>query len=447
MVFSQAIEKSNPNHYVQMTSLQRPPSPNSNYFNYFAVLCTVGTYLYCRHIALSGPQASLLIVGTYAFVVLGLEVLLLRTPMRDSVGLDFSRRDTVPQRIAIKLLGVYGSFGFVALLYWLFPEYHGNYYAAYWHALQIIGPTVVILAIPYTVFMDERMREPYDSYYAFGKCLLMDWKGTKPIIIIQHLLGWVVKGYFLPLMYIGFNGNINYLHHQDFADYFTDFHRFFRLTVDILFTFDLLGAVAGYVFAIRLFDTHLRSAEPTFFGWVICLICYQPFLSVFMRFYLSYPDTDWMHMMDDYPVFQMVWGSFALLLLVCYTLASINFGCRFSNLTHRGVLTKGMYRFSKHPAYVSKNLFWWITFVPFIPVNGWLDSLRFCILVGGISTVYYVRARTEEAHMSRDPVYVQYALYMNEHSIFRSVARYLPFLKYKAPANWETLPKTYMGLK
>lgn len=432
-----------------MNSLERPANPNSNYINYFATLCAVLAYLYCRHHRIGGADAGMFIIAVYAFFVLGLEVVFLRTYRRDSVGLDFSRRDTAPSRIGIKLVGVYCSFLFVAFLYWLFPEYHGSYYDFYWQALRKVGPWV-LLAVPfYVIFMDERLREPYDGYYHFGRTLLFGPEGAKGHgrVLVQHLLGWVVKGYFLPLMFVSICGNFNHLSSLDFTDYFSGFSRFFGVATDILFTVDLLAAVAGYVFAIRLFDTHFRSAEPTLFGWLICLICYEPFLSVVMRFYMSYPNNDWQAWMMDYPVLESVWGVSALFFLIVYTLASLNFGCRFSNLTHRGVLTKGMYRFSKHPAYVSKNIFWWMTYVPFLSHDGWSEAIRYSLLVGAVSCVYYLRARTEEAHLSRDPAYVEYALYMNDHSIFRGLARYLPFLKYKAPKGWEKLERPYEGIK
>lgn len=429
------------------TPAVRPPNPGSNWFNFFGAFCAVMSYLYCRDQEIGSAVGALIVVAAYGLPILLLEVVFLRTPWRASVGLDFSRRDTVPHRIAVKLIGLYGSFGFVALLYWLAPEYHGRFYSNFWEALRLIGPAILLLGVPYMVFMDERQRDPYDSYYYFGKCLLLDCKGVKGALIGQHLLGWLVKAFFLPLMFVSFAQNINYLHNADFSEYFTDFKRFFRLSVDIMFTFDLLSAVAGYTLAIRLFDTHIRSSEPTVFGWLICTMCYQPFLSVYMRYYLTYSNNDWQRWLDGSPFWTAVWGSMALFTLLVYTLASLNFGCRFSNLTHRGVLTKGMYRFTKHPAYVGKNLFWWFTYVPFVPMVGWLDSLRYCLLLLGINTVYYLRARTEENHLSRDPAYVQYALYMNEHSLFRRLARCLPFLQYKAPAGWEKLPAPYMGIK
>ena len=53
------------------------------------------------------------------------------------------------------------------------------------------------------------------------------------------------------------------------------------------------------------------------------------------------------------------------------------FGFRFSNLTHRGILTHGPYAWTKHPAYLSKNLFWWFAVLPFLATTGSLvDMIR-----------------------------------------------------------------------
>jgi hypothetical protein len=429
-----------------------PRSATDNRINLLGVAAFFAGIWYCRGQDLRGVDASLICVGAYAALILALEVIFLRTPWRDTVGLDFRKRENVPGRIFTKLIGVYGSFGFVAFLYWLFPEYHGSYYNRYWDALTLLGPYVLILAIPYVIFLDERMKEPRDSYYWYGRLLLGRWKGHAQEgaswrMIVQHLLGWVIKGFFLPLMFIAIIGNINNMLGDDWNRPLEGFMPFYNFSVNILFTLDLLAAVAGYSLSLRLFDTHIRSSEPTLMGWVICIVCYQPFLSIVMTLYLTYTSNSWMNWLRDYPSLQVLWGSLALILLVGYTYASINFGCRFSNITHRGVLTGGMYRLTKHPAYICKNTFWWMLHIPFVPTAGLFEALRFCLLLAGINGVYFWRARTEERHMSHDPAYVQYAMAMNEKSLFAPLARRIPFLAYRPPEGWERQRAPYMGLK
>jgi len=55
-----------------------------------------------------------------------------------------------------------------------------------------------------------------------------------------------------------------------------------------------------------------------------------------------------------------------------------------------------------------------------------------------INYMYFMRAKTEERHLSRDPTYVAYALWMNEHGWLRFLNR-IPLAKhifiYKPPAN------------
>ncbi|HBR82737.1 MAG TPA: protein-S-isoprenylcysteine methyltransferase, partial [Erythrobacter sp.] len=65
-----------------------------------------------------------------------------------------------------------------------------------------------------------------------------------------------------------------------------------------------------------------------------------------------------------------VWGALLVALTGVYAWATFAFGLRFSNLTYRGVLTNGPYRFTRHPAYVSKNLFWWAAVLPFLVTSG-----------------------------------------------------------------------------
>jgi protein-S-isoprenylcysteine O-methyltransferase Ste14 len=89
-------------------------------------------------------------------------------------------------------------------------------------------------------------------------------------------------------------------------------------------------------------------------------------------------------------------------LLGIYVWATIVFGMRFSNLTNRGILSRGPYAIVRHPAYISKNLAWWLMSVPFM--RDWIST------AGLISwnLVYLVRAFTEERHLRQDRHYREY---------------------------------------
>ena len=63
-----------------------------------------------------------------------------------------------------------------------------------------------------------------------------------------------------------------------------------------------------------------------------------------------------------------------------------------------------------------------------------MTAIKLSLLLLLNNAIYFLRAKTEERHLSHYPEYVAYALEMNEKSIFRWVARLLPFLRYRPPA-------------
>ncbi|WP_425490589.1 methyltransferase family protein [Novosphingobium fluoreni] len=114
----------------------------------------------------------------------------------------------------------------------------------------------------------------------------------------------------------------------------------------------------------------------------------------------------------------LLWGWAALLVFLTgvYAWATFAFGLRFSNLTYRGVITNGPYRFTRHPAYLSKNLFWWFSTLPFLVTNGSLvDVARNTAMLSVISAIYFWRAKTEEAHLlGEDVKYRAYHAWMSQ---------------------------------
>ncbi len=89
-------------------------------------------------------------------------------------------------------------------------------------------------------------------------------------------------------------------------------------------------------------------------------------------------------------------------LLAIYTWATLVFGFRFSNLTYRGVIESGPYRYVRHPAYVAKNVAWWLEYAPGL-AN--LQSILFLLCWNGI---YWLRALSEERHLGRFAAYRAY---------------------------------------
>ena len=423
-----------------------PQSSTSTLINLLGLVGFVLVLFWCKDRQIIRIEAAMLACLGYAIPIIAAEVLFLRTPWAPSTGLDFSKASFSLVRISTKLVGLYGAYAAIAFCYWLFPEYRGaTYQPAFTVLKELLVPLVPVAAL-YVAFVDRHMKEPEDGLYHLGRALLLRYDPAHRTAILQVLLGWIVKAFFWPIMFGSLAINMENMMRASFNVSQMTFPQFFTFASTCLYTADVLAAVVGYVLALRLIDTHIRSTEPTASGWAICMMCYPPFLSVFINQYLAMNSQNAIQILTDKPVLQAVWGCVALILLTVYAWASIAFGCRFSNITHRGLISNGPYRFTKHPAYVCKTTFWWVLHAPFIPMTGLEDAVRYSIMLTGVTIIYYLRAKTEERHMSHDPAYVAYALAMNRLSVFAGIARLLPFLRYRAPAGWQERPVPYTGL-
>lgn len=342
-----------------------------------------------------------------------------KVQLRASTGIDFAHLAPSSTRSATKYAGLLASLGFVALMYWLFPEYHGSFYDQYYAMLQIVVPVWVVAAIPYFYLIDRHMPEPHDGYWHMGMLCTLRWRVVDARIIKQHLLGWVIKGFFLPLMFTYLCNDISRFMAWDFRTQFSA-PAWFDMLFNLLYLIDVGLVSMGYLFSLRLTDTHLRSAEPTALGWLVALVCYEPFWSLIGLQYLAYAnDNGWMAWLQHSPVWSILWGSAILVLTAIYVWATVIFGGRFSNLTHRGIVTNGPYRWTKHPAYIAKNISWWLISVPFIAHDTLDEGLRHCLLLLGLNCIYWLRAKTEEWHLSQDPIYTCYARWIAENGLFR----------------------------
>jgi len=198
------------------------------------------------------------------------------------------------------------------------------------------------------------------------------------------------------------------------------------LLFELLFLIDVQIGTVGYLFTLRPLDAHIRSGNPFLAGWLAALMCYPPFVYGVMSndgvIGYEYNTADWGYWFQGHEALLWIWAGWLVFLTAVYAWATVAFGIRFSNLTYRGVLTNGPYRFTRHPAYLSKNAFWWCSTLPFLVTSGSLvDAVRNTFFLGCVSAVYYWRARTEEAHLlAEDAKYREYHAWMAQHGLITS---------------------------
>jgi protein-S-isoprenylcysteine O-methyltransferase Ste14 len=237
-----------------------------------------------------------------------------------------------------------------------------------------------------------------------------------------HLRGWLVKGFFLPLMFGFCQSTLTSMWGRAAPDW-GNFQTVFAFVLDGLYLIDVYIAAIAYGLTLRLTDSHLRSVEPTLGGWVICLICYPPIVNGMGSVYLKYDAAGlyWGRIFEPWPALYTIWGSLILLMVAIYALSTVVFGLRFSNLTNRGIISTGPYRWTKHPACLAKNTSWWMISLPFVAGSGWQIALQSSLLLVIVNMIYFLRAKTEERHLMADPAYREYVRFIDEHGLFAKV--------------------------
>ena len=237
-------------------------------------------------------------------------------------------------------------------------------------------------------------------------------------MIYGHLRAWGVKAFFLAFMLaIVPPGFAEFIQTPTFG-ILADPVRLANWLITFMIVIDVAFATVGYILTMRPLDAHIRSANPYAAGWAAALICYPPFILMDAGGPLDYhPGTaDWTYWLQGYPVLLALVGALLVLLTGIYAWATVAFGLRFSNLTHRGILTHGPYAWSRHPAYLTKNLFWWVSTIPLLSTGSLADAARATLILAAVSGVYYWRARTEERHLSADPAYQEYSAWMSRNA-------------------------------
>ena len=409
----------------------RPRSAASAGVGWAGLFGLAAWVLFARSHGLQGPYAAMAAVVACGVPMIGWSLLVDRVHRNPSTGIEWDRplrRLSESFDISlVKLTGLWATWAIIAVLYCI-----GRWYwrGQYLFAMEVMGqaiPAILLLSVPYVAWIDRRLAEPRDGTYAFGRFLLnlgpVDHEALR-----EHLRSWGVKGFFTAFMISIVPGNFADVVRPPLAEIILNPVTLARWLISAMFLVDVAFATVGYLMTLRPLDAHIRGANPYAAGWMAALICYPPFLLMSDGGPLDYhPGTqDWAAWMDGHPMLLTVTGLILVLLTGIYASATVAFGLRFSNLTHRGILTHGPYRWSKHPAYLSKNAFWWLATLPFLATTGNLtDMIRNTVLLAMINGVYYWRARTEEHHLMADPAYRTYAEWMDRNAPLPRLFRWL----------------------
>ncbi|GAA4644206.1 isoprenylcysteine carboxylmethyltransferase family protein [Pontixanthobacter gangjinensis] len=378
---------------------------------------------------MSGPYAALAALLFTSVPMILWSVFVEKVHRRPSTGIDWDNPKEIGDILDIsrvKLIGLYATWAIIGFLYCVARWYWDGQYL---FAMGVIGFAAVplfLLSVPYVVWLDRVLVKPRDHAWHFGAMLLgseaFDFEDVK-----KHWRAWIIKAFFGAFMISILPGGFFEIVNADLTGIVNDPVRFGWFLITMLFVIDVQIGTVGYLVTVRPLDAQIRSGNPFLAGWVAALMCYPPVAYGIINningqlgmlvYEVNTPG--WTHWFADNNLMLYLWAFWLIILTGIYAWATVAFGIRFSNLTYRGVITNGPYRFTRHPAYLSKNLFWWCATMPFLVTSdSFVDVIRNSFFLGCVSAIYFWRAKTEEAHLlMEDEKYREYHAWMEENGV------------------------------
>ncbi len=372
---------------------------------------------------MSGPFAALTGLVATAVPMVLVSILRDKVHRRASTGIDWANPRPIGAIIDVsitKLAGLWVTWAIIAGLYCIGRWYWDGFYLLAMNVLGAVTAQLFVLSVPYVIWLDRVLIEPRDAAWHFG-AFLLGREPFDPEQVRRHARTWAVKGFFTAFMISIVPGGFGALVENDWAPILHNPVALAGLLTTAMFAIDAQIGTVGYILTLKPLDAQIRSANPLLAGWVAALVCYPPFQLMLPGGPLFYQTNTegWAFWFAGHDWLLWVWAGALVVLTAIYAWATVAFGLRFSNLTYRGVLTNGPYRFTKHPAYLSKNTFWWLETLPFLVVSHSLtDMVRNTFALACVSAIYFWRAKTEEAHLlAEDPKYRAYADWMAQHGL------------------------------
>lgn len=278
----------------------------------------------------------------------------------------------------------------------------GNYHHFFSTFIDAYFFLSMLLLFPYFYWLDRETHPLEDKYASLLKTVF-----SIPAAVLGRALYWneksrlgiltiVVKFFFVPLMVSWSIAHFYYLADSGGISQW-NIYQINAFLVEVFIFLDTTIFAFGYLVESRRLKSEIKSIDPTLLGWVVCLWCYPPF-NVFsfkpfdyyiIRLHLECPA--WGQVLLTC-IITVLWGVFAW--------ATVALGFKASNLTNRGIVRTGPYRFVRHPAYTVKMLIWIIQGVFFAQFG--------LFILAGFAIIYVLRAWTEERHLSMDRDYLEY---------------------------------------
>jgi hypothetical protein len=323
--------------------------------------------------------------------------------------------------------------------WWALQEYQRPQYASMFRTLPHAIPYVPVIVFLTHLFTEWRLGPSGGDGKDLGIFTLLRWKEVDYKGVREELLCWFIKGFFLIINYAELPKTLKIFRNKEEAIFSLPWVQMQPVIVTIIYGFIIASILPGYLFSAKIFGTHIRRIADSWFAFTVTIICYSPYAGGMVNRWFNYhpvsPDPDWMkpwvsHFNDNEMMLYILGGTILFFEFVHYWGEAI-MGIRSSNLTNRGIVTSGPYRYCKHPVFASKCASWLIMWMPFASGDTVLECIRLMIAWCGICYVFAARCWAEERILAEDKDYVAYALWVDKNGLFSPISRFIPLLQFR----------------
>lgn len=412
---------------MPMSPQQRFASCARWYDPFLSALAPVLVFYYYRDSDLSNHALTILLILSATLPVCFFEFLTQRR--------NFVPRPVLPvahlfSNIVIKWLGLQLGIFFMLLYWWLFPLYDVSYYVPFFEVLPEILPWLALTIFVVVAYSEWRLGELPDHSWQLGMLALGRWRDINLPVLKTAGIALLVRAIFLPMNFAALYLALNQLRKHTWQWEGLSFADAHLWAMKIPWALLIVAIVPGYLFSMRILGTSVKKADASWFGWVVTMACYPPLLAGVFGLWLRYnPEPSvkqWVVLTQDFPMLMLIVGAIILAMELGHWWGEAIMGIRASNLTHRGVITNGPFRLTRHPIYVFKCIGWLFIVMPFAAGSDALECLRLTLLWGGVCALYFARAWAEERLFADDPLYIEYALWMDKYGWLAWVGRIFP---------------------
>lgn len=409
-----------------------PPKSCVHWRDPFVIAAAViAAYVMLRDTELTNVQLSLVLVGVVLLIMVPVE--LARASWHNTPRPLIPFRETA-KKACIKWLGLMSGLLLVLAAWHLVPEYQHKSYHPFFTAEPYVLPLVPFAVAVCVLWTEWRMGPVEDHAWHFGLVVLGRYKETDWRIIRDGLLGWLVKGFFLPLNFCTVVHKLYHFRGLESHILTASWPGVVNILDPMIFALLIVAIIPGYLFSARMIGTENKRIEYRGSGWAATLLCYPPINRGAHTGWFSYHGhgtaASWVSVFGASGTASYIAGSALIFFFLVHYWGEAICCLRSSHLTNRGIITNGPFRFCKHPVYTAKCFAWGLAIVPFLAGKTLSGDITCTLAFLALCGVYVMRGWVEERLLSTDETYVAYALWMEQHSIFRAVGRRIPFFSY-----------------